>query len=84
MWVTDGKKEKLFNKMLVEPVSNDVELEMKELMNGFKHFTGEVIPGVMITEIIHPSDLRTRSLLCDESKKRELAGMIRWDVFEIA
>lgn len=63
VWIPDGKTKMLFNKREVKPVSNDDEIYMTALLNGFKQFTGEAILGVEITEIIHSSDSRTRRFI---------------------
>lgn len=57
--------------------------ELKRLLEGMEQFKSNPIPGVFITEILHPADPRSRSGMFDTAKAQELAGLADRGVYEV-
>lgn len=79
----DGR-ERHYNLAQVIPVpKSQGDRELKRLLEGMEQFKSNPIPGVFITEVLHPADSRGRSEFFDAAKAKELAGLAARGVYEV-
>lgn len=69
-------KEQHYNLSQVIPMPKEQgNRELKRLFDGMEQFISNPPPGVLVPEVLHPADWRSRSGMFDDAKSKELAGL---------
>lgn len=84
--VTDyGKGEKQFNNTQVLPnPANVAELEMTRLLTGLQVFSTVGIPGVCVTEVVHPTRKLNQDSTILAPNSRKMCGLFAKKTFEVS
>lgn len=84
VWITDGAKVQQFICTQIIPDPADVaDRELSRLLEGFKLFNSGVIPGIYVTEVIHPSSPRNHDPTFDLPKIKDECGLIDKGTVEV-
>lgn len=74
VWVTDGQKEKQFSRTIIFPdPSKAADKKLPRVSHGFRKFHSGHVPGVILTEVIHPTDQRTKDEVFDQARARKIS-----------
>lgn len=84
VWVTDGAKEKHFNRSQVIPDPKDTgDRELRRLLAGFTSLKSGPPPGIMLTEVLHPADPRAKEKPFDSARAKEICGLFKRNAFKV-
>lgn len=84
VWVTDGNREQHFNRCQVIPDPDDAsDKELRRLLSGFENLKSGPPPGILLTEVLHPADPRSKGEHFDEARAKEVCGLLKRKAFKV-